>query len=154
MTLRASYIALLLLGISQPTQGRLVKHWTYRELFDKSDLVVIAAVVSSKDTQERTTLPDYNPGYAVVGVTTEFESRVVLKGRKEIERFQLHHYRHQFSQGETEVTNAPELIKTPLLRGSAFLMFLIQEPDGNYAPVAGQVDPGIFSVLELKGGAD
>ena len=33
-----------------------------------------------------------------------------------------------------------------------FLMFLTKEKDGRYVPVTGQVDPALFSVIELKSG--
>jgi len=121
---------------------------TYREMFDKADLVVIATALGTKDTTERSKLLDT---VDVIGVETEFATRVTLKGPREVRKFLLHHYREpdeQFTQ------NGPHLVyyHLPPGRQPDFLMFLTKEKDGRYAPVTGQTDPASFSVLELKSG--
>lgn len=123
-------------------------------MFDKADLVAIATVGSSKDTAERTILPNYSPPLKVVGVVTEFESRLILKGYKKIAKFRLHHYRYQSADDEDAVANTPELVKITSDQRATFLLFLVRESDGRYAPVTGQTDPAIFSVLQLRGGAE
>ena len=123
-------------------------------MFDKADLVVIAKVVSTKDNGERTTLPDYDPSLVVIGVVTEFESRIVIKGAKNLTKFQLHHYRYQSEEDEFAVTNTPELVRIKPGEHPSFLLFLVKEGDGKYAPVTGQTDPAAFSVLDLRGAAD
>jgi len=80
---------------SQPLIARVVRPWTYQEIFDKSDLIVIATFVSTKDTGEHSILRDVTLPVKVVGVTTEFETALVLKGPKNISRFQLHHFRFE-----------------------------------------------------------
>jgi len=140
--------------MSPMLNARLMQYWSYQEMFNKADLVVIAAIASSKDTDERTILPNYSPPLKVVGVVSEFESRLVLKGDKKIAGFQLHYYRYQFAQDEDAVANTPELVRIKPGQKAIFLLFLIKESDGRYAPVTGQTDPSLFSVLELKGGAD
>jgi len=120
-------------------------------MFDKADLVVIAYSLSTKDTDEHTSLNDLTPHVAVVGVVTEFKSSVVLKGARDIERFQLHHYRFA-SENDELAANAPDLVRLSD-RHLPFLMFLVRESDGRYAPVSGQTDPASFSIIELRGGA-
>lgn len=128
-------------------------------MFDKSDLVVIATFVSTKNTDERSTLRDLSHPVKVIGVATEFETYLVLKGPKNITRFRLHHYRFQNTDDALWV-NAPQLIRLPTpphdgvqyAGHETFLMFLIKEPDGRYAPVTGQTDPATFSVRDLTGG--
>jgi hypothetical protein len=123
-------------------------------MFDKADLVVIATVVSTKDAGQRTTLPDYSPPLNVIGVVTEFESCIVLKGARDIKKFQLHHYRYQSEEDEVAVANTPELVKIKAGEHPSFLLFLVKERDGRYAPVTGQTDPAALSVLDLRGGAN
>jgi len=123
-------------------------------MFDKSDLVVIATVVSSKDTDERIRLPDYSPAVTVIGVITEFQTSIILKGMKDIKKFQLHHYRYRSEDDESAVANTPELVKIKPGMRQGFLLFLVKELDGKYAPATGQTDPAILSVLELMGAAE
>jgi len=132
--------------------GRITKGWTYQELFDKADLVVVATVIATKDTEERTTLKDITPAVAVIGVVTEFETRLVLKGCSGVTTFRLHHYRVA-SGDERMWVNGPALIR---IAGSSepFLLFLIKERNGMYAPVSGQTDPASLSVLTLGGTAE
>jgi hypothetical protein len=68
-----------------------MQSWSYQELFTKSDFVIIAKPrAGSRDTTERSTLRDI--AVPVIGVATEFQTLLVLKGRTR-ERFTLHHYR-------------------------------------------------------------
>jgi hypothetical protein len=157
-------IFLWLLALSVPSLllARLVRPWTYQEMSDKADLVVIASWVSTKDTDEHSTLQDVEPPIKVVGVTSEFETRLVLKGSQDIKTFQLHHYRFQ-NEKDALWANRPSLVIIhPSVStkdgweypgGGTFLLFLTKEQDGRYAPVTGQTDPAALSVLKLTGGA-
>jgi hypothetical protein len=83
---------LLLLLLPPPLVARPMEGGTYQQMYDKADLVVIAKPLSSKDTEERTMLPGWEYIH-VVGVNTELETRLVLKGDKTVKRFALHHYK-------------------------------------------------------------
>ena len=161
--MRLKVLVLLLLLVAFPSLfvARLVQPWTYQEMFDKADLVVIAAWISTKDANEHSTL-DLEPPTKVIGVTSEFETRLVLKGPNGIKEFQLHHYRFE-NEEDARRPNRPALvIIRPPVRdkdgfeypgGGTFVLFLTKEPDGRYAPVTGQTDPAAFSVLKLLAGA-
>jgi len=115
-----------------------VRHWSYQELLDKSDLVVIATPLATTDTEER-----HRPSRAcrqrVVGVETEFAVFVVLKGDKSLKKVSLHHYR---ADGMMMVPNGPSLVSfTPGEKD--VIAFLVRDADGRYAPTVGQVDPGM-----------
>lgn len=142
---------LVVFAIPQFLIARIVYTWTYQEMFDKADLVVIARYVSTKDTRERTTLEDIEPPIQGIGLVSEFESRLVLKGPKDITKFRLHHYR---IENPELIANGPRLVTIEPGRHPTFLLFLIKERDGRYAPVSGQTDPAAFSVVELTGGAN
>ena len=140
---------LAVLASAQPGAARIAERsWTYREMFDKSDLVVIATGYSTKDTTERSKLLGT---ISVVGVETEFKTCLVLKGKGNIKNFILHHYR--LPDNESFV-DGPLLVEVDPRKHQTFLLFLVKEKDGRYAPVTGQTDPAGFCVLELKGAAD
>ena len=119
-------------------------------MFDNADLVAIAEVVSTKNTEERNTLQDIEPHVAVIGVVTNFKSLLLLKGPRNLATFQLHHYRFQ-SEDDKLAANSPALVEASA--HEVFLLFLVKGPHGTYAPVTGQTDPALFSVLELHGSA-
>jgi hypothetical protein len=117
---------------------------TYQEMFDKSDLVVIATVQRTKDTAEKSKLLDT---VDVIGVETEFNTELILKGSKDVRVFVLHHYREP-DEGST--ANGPSLLFIGPEKHPPFLLFLTKEKDGRYAPVAGQTDPALISVIKLN----
>jgi hypothetical protein len=149
--------ALLIVGLPQILNGRYVQPWSYEEMLEKADLVVVAEWVSTKDTEERTVLPRIEPAIRVIGVNTEFEVGIVLKGSRDIKNLTLHHYKLEFKEDSFRA-EAPQLvdIQVPEFRdgrdypgGGRFLLFLKHEPDGRYVPITGQTDPAVFSVLQL-----
>jgi hypothetical protein len=129
---------------------------SFEEMFDRAHLVVIATATRTRDTNERKKLIDIDviqttrPELVreeVIGVETEFQSRLILKGSKDAKKFLLHHYRLAV---EAEETNGPQFIRIPSGRHATFLMFLTKEKDGRYAPVTGQFDPAVLSVFEIQ----
>ena len=74
---------------ARPVQGDLSK----QELFDQSDLVVVAQPISTEDTSEQRILPGMEyAGTQVIGVETKLRVSVVLKGRKSTRNFVLHYF--------------------------------------------------------------
>jgi hypothetical protein len=143
---------LVVLATVGTSSGRITAAWTYQQMYDKADLVVIAYGVSTKDTTERTTLNDLEPCVPVIGVVSEFKTSLVLKGPQAPGTFQLHHYRFA-SAHDHLAANSPDLLRLSEAH-LPFLMFLVKEADGRYAPVTGQTDPASHSVIELKGAAE
>lgn len=132
------------IALPQFLSARLTEHSSQQQVFEKADIVVIANVTSTRSTDERSVLSNIQPATEVFGVETEFEVCVVLKGRKDISTFKLHHYEtHQ------QFTNGPLLIEIPKGKHSTYLLFLIEEEDGRYAPATGQTDPADSSVFRL-----
>jgi hypothetical protein len=150
MKTRTFFIFAITFSVLPALNGRITQAWTYQEMFDKADLVAIAEVVSTKDTEERNALQDIEPHVAVIGVLTDFRSLLLLKGPRNLATFQLHHYRFQ-SDDEKFAASSPALVETSA--HEVFLLFLVKGPHGRYAPVTGQTDPALFSVLELHGSA-
>jgi hypothetical protein len=139
---------MLIAALAAPLTGRLVKEWTFQEMFAQSDLVVIGTPVATVQTAEHTTLPDLSPSVAVLGLNTEFQARLVLKGDQKMKKFVLHHYKLEH---EESMINGPELVRfDSQIWGPHYLLFLAKEHDGRYAPVTGQTDPALYSVIQLS----
>ena len=139
----------------------LITPWSYHDLFGKADFVAIASPVTSPhDTDERTTWQDIQPPLSLIGVTTEFQTLLVLKGPK-LRRVKLHHYREANPpKRDTVVEGGPGLVAFDppkrgkdgvLISANRYLLFLIREKDGRFAPVSGQRDPKEVSVQEVSG---
>jgi len=145
-------ITLLALTFLILGSGRFIKNWTYQELFDHADLVVVGMPISTQDTNEPGGPPEWPDVQWVMEVNTEFQVSVVMKGDKALKKFTLHHYRFK---DKRRPVNAPNLVAfdppfTPETSGR-FLLFLKLQSDGRYAPVSGQLDPASIDVVKLDG---
>lgn len=141
------FLATAFLLISTGIVGaRIIRPWSYQELLDKSDLVVIATPMATNDTKEHIGLPGYSI-QPVIGVETKFEVSAVLKGDKSLKDLVLHHYRADVIQ----VPNGPTLVSFAPAEKRTFLLFLVREADGRYGPAFGQVDPGLCGIHVLGG---
>jgi hypothetical protein len=155
--LRALLVLLFL--VPTQTQARLVSIMSYQERLAKSDLVVIANPESAtSDTKEHSFLPniwqqEINGGKSrieSIGVETRFTVCAVLKGNTNLKQFTLHHYREAQIPGNE--VNGPGLVSfdpSRPERRSSYLLFLVREPDGRFAPVGGQTDPDLGSISPL-----
>ena len=143
---RCFLVALILFTTTTLAEARGVRLWTYQELLDKANFVVIARPTATGDSQERLQSLS-GMAQPVVGVETKFQVSAVLKGEKSTKEFVLHHYRCDgFS-----VPNGPTLIAFDPAKKRPYLLFLIREVDGRYAPVVGQIDPAGSGISELQG---
>jgi hypothetical protein len=155
--------ALSIFIISPQLDAYTVPSLVYGEdLYAPADLVVIAEPsAASRDTSERSILRGVTPNVPVIGINTEFRTLFVFKGSKRA-RFILHHYRAvkqkpnpnmvMIGPGPLLLEIAPPkkvhgIPETP----KRYLMFLVREPDGRFAPVAGQQDVDGISVQEVSG---
>ena len=143
-------LALTILAVPLGTSARIMSGWTYQDMLDKSDLVVVAEPTDTKQTAETAILPGISPEVHVVGTETTFEVSATLKGDKETKTLRLHHYRFA-DPSDSTARGRPELATFDPKAKQHFLLFLVRESDGRYAPATGQTDPADFSVLELKG---
>ncbi|MBX6334968.1 hypothetical protein IRY61_06565 [Candidatus Saccharibacteria bacterium] len=143
-------VLVLLSSINRLDAG-LMYAWSYQEMFDKANFVVIASPVWNKDTDERSQMPGVGDIVPLVGVNTEFRVRAVLKGDRHLRDFILHHYR--LAQPEVAIIDGPVLVDFDVKHPRAYLMFLIKEPDGRFGPVTDQMDLGAFSIIKLESSA-
>ena len=142
---------LLILTAALLAQAREMRSWSYQELYDQADLVVIAKPISTQDASERAVLPKFSPDLNVVGLSTAFDISVVMKGDRSLKKCVLHHYR--LANPKEMRVNGPMLASFDPKEHTRFLLFLRREADGRYSPVSGQTDPTLFSVQKLEGAA-
>src|SRR5438552_17370373 len=83
----------LILAAALLAQAREMRSWSYQELYDQADLVVIAKPISAQDASEKAVLPNIAPNVHVVGLSTQFDISVVIKGDKHLKRCVLRHFR-------------------------------------------------------------
>ena len=154
-SVRAFFLAIgVLLFLTGTVGARAVRIWPYQELLEKSDLVVIATAVANSDTTEHIDLPGF-VGEHVIGVDTKFVISAVLKGDRSQTNIVLHHYRTSDGTNIPHVPNRPSFVsfappERPTLVPQAYILFLVRETKGRYAPVVGQTDPGL-AIKELVG---
>jgi hypothetical protein len=149
---------ILLWVISNQAQARIVSVLSYQEMLAKSDLVVIANPVSkTTDTEETAFLTGIwlqekdgkQSKIESIGVETVFAVSAVLKGDSTLKQFTLHHYREAQFMNES---NAPMLVTfdpSDISKRSCYLLFLVREPDGRFAPIGGQTDPGMKAISPI-----
>ena len=137
-------LSILLLGTL--AYARLHEYWPYDKLTKEADLIVIATPISTRDTAERTTLPDIvsvdannvRTSIPAIGVETTFTSLAVLKGDTNNTTVVFHHMREAEPHPSL---NGPGLVAFDPKEKKRFLLFLKRESDGRYAPLTGQTDP-------------
>jgi len=129
-------------------EGRLVRPWTDAELMDKSDLVVIATPIGTRDLEETSSLGRIGGPFR--GVETLFKVLDARKGKPPNDRIILHHYRIE----NWSPPNGPMLINFTPNRTNPLILYLIGDGTNRYAPTAGQIDPGlsIKPIFEIRRG--
>ncbi|MGJ5817708.1 hypothetical protein [Paludibaculum fermentans] len=159
LTLPAAVILAAAVWFTVPAaEARAVRIVSYQELLDKSDLVAIATASGrTTDTAQEIHLPGFSTIDAQGQVTqvkcraveTQFVVSVVLKGDRSIQKFTLHHARWPQAQ---PVARGPLLVlfdPQDSRRSGSYLLFLVREPDGRYAPTDGQTDPALGVITRL-----
>jgi hypothetical protein len=139
----------LLLCSSLPAFARISQLWTFEQLGEKSDLIVIARPVSSTPTEEKATLPNISPTVHVTGVETKLEIRLVLKGWPKTKTACLNHYAFA-NPADSRLHGAAQLLTFDPKQPTRYLMFLKQTSAGRFVPVAGQTDPAAESIIKLE----
>lgn len=128
--------------------GRAIYVRTFRELYQKSDIIVVGKPVSTKDTAEQTVLHGISPDVHVLGLSSEFDVIFVLKGDSSLKDLVVHHYR--LANPNLGIGSGPELASFDPTESRRYLLFLQRESDGRYAPID-QVDPTWTSIMRLNG---
>ena len=134
-------------------QARVIAHWwSHQEVYDKADIVVVAKPTAMHETSEKTGLPDCS-NCEVIGLYTDFDISLVMKGDTNLTKLTLHHYREVPRPPNVVEIGAPHLASFDPKSPTSYLLFLHRDSDGRYSPVSGQTDPTMFSIFSLGGHA-
>jgi hypothetical protein len=136
---------LILAATTFVANARFIGARPFEEMEKSADTIVVAKPVSTKDTDEQTNLSSFKPPVPVVGLSSEFEVGLVLKGDNNLKKLVVHHYRLADHSGWNEF----HLASFDPKDSTNYLLFLKREPDGRYAPLD-QVDPAWTSILKLS----
>ena len=122
-------------------ESRLTYWWTFEELQAKSDIVVIAEMLGTRNMKVKALLIDTRPPYPAVELNTEFKVLTTLKGVVDSKRLTLRHYRTDTELLSGGILNGPGFVEFTRGPMNVYLLFLKQEFDGLYSATSGQVDP-------------
>ncbi len=137
--------ATILLAASAIVWARPVQILTVEEQYQQADLVVIASAVETRD------LLAQQPAAADAwrAVQTDFLVEAIVQGNpprlgeegKHI--VTVEHFRYQDKSAEVSVVDSPTFVEfNPQLK-HRYLLSLKRMEGGHYAPVSGQMDPGL-----------
>jgi hypothetical protein len=148
-------LGLLLAMFMTLAPARGVRPWSDAELRQAAELVVVGQPIQVRDLDETNSLgwsgtESFRPRFR--GVETTFRVSEVLKGRPENDLVVLHHYREEIEWGSPP--NGPGLIGFPVDGTNQYLLYLIHDGTNRYAPVTGQIDPGLSIKAAPRAGAD
>jgi hypothetical protein len=139
------------------TLARTVPNWSFDELFEKSDLVLIVTRLGTWDTPaERDKAPFDRPEDAemLTPVFSALTVHSVIKGEYAEKEFILNHHRlDQARYGPRDIGNGPNLIvfttdSAPPLKKAEYMLFLKKNDAGMFLPVTGMFD-SLYSVKQL-----
>ena len=150
--------AVLYCAVPNHSQARKMVMLSYQQMLEKSDVVVIATPKSkTTDTEEQAFLPNIwqqdsdgkQSKIKSIGVETVFAVSLVLKGDATIKQFTLHHYREAQISAKSDGPYLVSFDPSDMSKRSSYLLFLVREPDGRFAPIGGQTDPGVKAISRL-----
>jgi hypothetical protein len=145
-------------ALPNQSQARVMAVLSYQEMLEKSDLVVIASPENkTTDTKEQAFLPGIwqrdkdgkQSKMKSIGVETVFAVSAVLKGDATVKQFTLHHYREAQIRAAFDGPYLVSFDPSDMSKRSSYLLFLVREPDGRFAPFGGQTDPGDKAISRL-----
>lgn len=139
----AILILVSVFGIS--AMARFIKIWTKEEMEKASDLVVIGTVAKVQDLNETNTT--LWRGYKFPGVEATFAVSKVIKGDVTNSTIVLHYYRFD----RVTPVNSPSFLNLAPTDTNRYLLYLVKDGRGRYAPVSGQLDPSVDAVKPFDG---
>lgn len=126
--------------------------WSFDQLRDKADVVVIAECERVVDTGRTTAHPDLKPFLPVFEMRSTFRVQSVLKGGSNAllsdSTFELLHYRLDVQRAQQPkhpgepplgIVNGGAYLE--LQPHSTYLLFLSRRPDGAFEPLTGHARP-------------
>jgi hypothetical protein len=135
----ALFLALVIPASS--VSARPVKIWSFEELNEKADLVIVGTAISSADAKGLA-YPEAKAD-TWVSVDTVFQIDSTLKGDLKTDKVTVRHNRYYGNTPEITIIDGPSsFIEFNTKLKNQYLIFLKRTDDGSYVPLTGQYDPG------------
>jgi len=119
--------------------ARPVKIWSFKELTEKADLVIVGTALSSADAKNHSYADTKSETW--VAVDTVFTVHSIVKGELKAEALAMRHYRHYKREAEITTANGARFVEFDPKLKHRYLIFLKRTGDGSYEPLTGQYDP-------------
>jgi hypothetical protein len=137
----------LVFGLVNSASARVSRLWTYKDLTEESDLIVIATPVEVADSGVKTTIPDVVRGtdpIPAIQMAASFEVLAVLKGETNSHepgnaKVIVSYLRKE--SVEPPGRGEPRLLSFNPQDKNRYLLFLKHDGDGRYSLIVGQTDP-------------
>ena len=150
----------LLLSATVSASAQVGYDWTYEELMEKADAVVIAECDAARDTGRRREHPVLKPGLPVTEWQAAFRVEAILKAQTSEPigpTVRLRYYRLDWAKWQRAnpglgLVNAGSYLL--LAPKSHYLLFLTRSPDGVYEPLSGHAFPIDSAYLLDRNAAD
>lgn len=151
----ASYPILSILAcfilLAHSASARQVRIWSFSELWDEANLIVIGTPKSTADTKDRE-YPNAKPT-TWVGVDTVFNLERILSVTRNVsaenDSVTVEHDRYFEMNANFAESDGPSFVKFDPGSGQRYLIFLKRNANGVYEPLTGRYDPGgSFYLLE------
>jgi len=136
-------LALALIFSSLAT-ARLIETFSYEELYEKSDLVVIVELVTVSESKE--ILSGWGEPDRYEGKVSQFSVGKVLKGNADILTISLLHF--AYSAKVLLIANGANFVDFSNAEKYHYLMFLNEGDEGVFSPVTGHYDAAA-SVMKI-----
>jgi len=123
--------------------------WSYEELLQKADVVLIAECQGTSDTGRHRPHPELKPALPVLELQTVFRVSAVVKGVQAVAigaDVRVRHYRWDDEVPRGGIVNGGSWLRLQAQRN--YLLFLLKATDGVYEPLSGHAFPA-KSVLLL-----
>lgn len=137
------FVLVCLFVASIPSHARKVRAWTYEDLAQEADLIVIATTKSVRDLKKETAFPNLflkDKPVPAMAMEVTLDVLSVLKGKTDGGTITLSYLRPASLR---LMEDGPQLIIfNPELK-VRYLMYLKREPDGRYSAITGQTDPAL-----------
>lgn len=151
MSRTSAAVIVVLFSMQATVMGLIAPPWTFDDLRAKSDLIVIAQRISTRDAGFTSEFTELQPPFPVVELNSDFKVLTALQGTPGRATVVLRHYRQDTERLPGPVLNAPLGLNFSTEPTAVYLLFLKHQPDDLYAPTSGHVFPE-FSVLALPKG--
>ena len=123
------------LTLALSSEARIVRSWSYQELYEQADVVAIVEVTSVSKSKEL--MPGNSNAERFEGKVAQLAVGLVLKGEADLKTINLLHFAYAKTLA---VYNGADFIDFSDSKEHQYLVFLKKDKTGKLVPVTGRAD--------------